>query len=63
MNEDIEERFNKLDKRLDDFENNHLSTIEAWILYLYDNVNKLWKCLGLGIALLAVILALIHLLG
>ena len=63
MNEEVKERLDKIDKRLDDFETNHLSTIESWILYLADNVDKLWKCLGLGIAFLAIVIALVHCFG
>jgi len=63
MDKELKDRFEKIDTRLDDFEDNHLRTIEAWVLYLANDVSRLWKVFGMGIAILAVVIAIVEVLG
>ena len=56
--ERVEQAIKEMRSDISDIKDNHLSTIEAWILVLDRDVGRIRKALGIGIAVLAVVITL-----
>lgn len=58
-----EDQFKKaiehVNNKIDDIADNHLNSIEAAILWIVRDIERLWKVMGIGIAVLALVIALV----
>lgn len=59
----IEDEINEMRAEIDDIRDNHLNSIEAALLWVIRDIERLWKVIGAGIAILAVVIALVEILG
>ena len=59
--QEIQGEIHEIREEQDDIRDNHLDTIEAWILVMANDINRLWKVVGGGVALIAVVIALVKL--
>ena len=61
--EEFDKAIGELKESVADIKENHLDSIEGYLWWFERDINRIWKALGGGIALLALVLVLLQVFG